>query len=494
MGEIPGDGSLDGVGEHGELAARRAKLEAWRAEGTEPFGCRFEVSHHSQQIRQECDALTGATVSVAGRVMSLRQHGGVAFADLQDRSGRIQLFARRDRLGPAFASFLRCDLGDIVGVNGAVLRTRTGEPSVELSGWTLLSKALRPLPSKWHGLRDVDLRYRHRYVDLTVNPEVRDLFIRRSRLVASLRRTLEDRGFLEVETPVLQSIASGAAARPFVTHHNALDCDFHLRISLELPLKRLLVGGLERVYEIGRVFRNEGIDTRHNPEYTLLECYEAFGDLTDMMDLTEALVAGAARAALGTTAVSFRGQQIELAPPWPRRSIVTELARHGVDVLEASSVEALAAAAAKAGVGLAPDRTWGQAVDDLVEALIQPELIQPTFLCDHPVAISPLAKAHPDEPRIAQRFEAIVAGMELANAFNELNDPDEQGRRFEAQQAERAQGNTEAQSPDQDFVTAMEYGMPPAGGLGIGVDRLAMLVLGAASIREVLLFPTLRPE
>jgi len=356
-----------------------------------------------------------------------------------------------------------------------------------------LCKALRPLPSKWHGLRDVDLRYRRRYVDLLVNAEVRELFERRARLVASLRRTLDSRGFLEVETPVLQSVASGAAARPFITHHNALDCEFHLRISLELPLKRLLVGGLERVYELGRVFRNEGVDTRHNPEYTLLECYQAFADLSDMMELTEALVLEAARAAASET-TTFRGQPIHWSPPWPRLSIVEELRRRGVDILATSDVQELRRCAEAAGMPVPEARSWGQAVEQLVDEVIQPTLVQPTFLVDHPVAISPLAKARPDEPRIAQRFELIVAGMELANAFTELNDPEEQRRRFLDQLQERAVAGGSTVAPDEDFLLALEYGMPPAGGLGIGVDRLAMLLLGASSIREVLLFPTLRPE
>ncbi len=478
-----------------ELEVRRSHLDAWRSDGVDPFGTRFPVTHHAREINQHCDEWVGQPARVAGRVMGLRRHGGVAFVDLQDVSGCVQLLIRRDACGVSrFDRLLRCDLGDTIGVQGRVTRTRAGQPSLDVEDFTFLAKSLRPLPSQWYGLRDVDLRYRHRYIDLITNAEVRDLFVRRSRLVASLRETLNHRDFLEVETPVLQEVASGAAARPFITHHNALDHDFHLRISLELPLKRLLVGGLERVYEIGRVFRNEGIDTRHNPEYTLLECYQAFADYEDMMELTEALVANAARRATGTTQVRWRDQEIDFTPPWTRLSIVDALRARGVDVLNANTPVALRNAAHSVEVELAPDLTWGQGVDVLVAELVQPGLIQPTFLVDHPIDISPLARAKMDDSRLAYRFEVIVAGMELANAFTELNDPDEQRRRFQAQARERARGNDETMALDEDFVRAMEYGMPPAGGLGIGVDRLCMLLLGAASIREVVLFPTLRPE
>lgn len=489
------DPEVTGGGESAdERDVRRSHLDAWRSDGVDPFGARFAVTHHASEINQHCDEWTGQPARVAGRVMGLRRHGGVAFVDLQDVSGRVQLLLRRDACGALrFDRLLRCDLGDTIGVQGHVTRTRAGQPSLDVEDFTLLSKSLRPLPSQWYGLRDVDLRYRRRYIDLITNAEVRDLFVRRSRLVASLRETLDDRDFLEVETPVLQEVASGAAARPFITHHNALDHDFHLRISLELPLKRLLVGGLERVYEIGRVFRNEGIDTRHNPEYTLLECYQAFADYEDMMELTEALVANAARKATGATTVRWREHDIDFTPPWPRLSIIDALRARGLEVLTCTPVE-LRELGRSVGVELAPDLTWGQGVDALVSELVQPSLIQPTFLVDHPIDISPLARAKTDDPRLAYRFEVIVAGMELANAFTELNDPDEQRRRFQAQARERARGNDETMALDEDFVRAMEYGMPPAGGLGIGVDRLCMLLLGAASIREVVLFPTLRPE
>ena len=478
-----------------QLEARREALARWRAQGIDPFGARYEPTHRSADLLGGFEGLQGQTVRVAGRLVGLRRQGRVAFGDLQDRAGRIQLFARGDALGAdALARLLQCDLGDIIGVEGALMRTRAGEVSVEAASWTLLAKALRPLPDKWHGLRDTEQRYRRRYLDLIANPQARDAFVLRSRLVSLLRRALDERGFLEVETPVLHAVASGAEARPFVTHHNALDLDLHLRIALELHLKRLLVGGLERVYEIGRVFRNEGLSTRHNPEFTMLECYQAFGDYHDMMRLTEELCSGAAQALLGTTRLQWRGHDIDLAPPWARLSMVEALEQRGLDVLAASSDGAARDLAAAAGVAVPPASTRAQVLDELVDRLILPELIAPTFLVDHPVDISPLARARADDPRLAERFEAVVCGLELGNAFSELNDPDEQRRRFAQQAAERARGNEEAQQLDLDFLRALEHGMPPAGGLGLGVDRLAMLLTGATSIRDVILFPLLRPE
>jgi lysyl-tRNA synthetase class 2 len=491
----PRAGQAEAEPGEGELAARRAKLERWRAAGVDPFGARFEWTHLSAAIREGFPQLEGQTVRVAGRLMALRRQGRIAFADLQDSAGRIQLLLRADALGAdAFAAFLECDLGDIVGAEGVVMRTRTGEVSVAVQRWILLTKALRPLPAKWHGLRDTELRYRRRYLDLIVNPEVRRTFILRSRMVSAIRRFLESRGFLEVETPVLQVQAGGTSARPFVTHHNALDMDLYLRIALELHLKRLVVGGLDRVYEIGRVFRNEGVSTRHNPEFTMLECYQAYADYEDMMRLVEDMFSTVALELHGRTTVQWQGWTIELAPPWPRVSMVEALAARGLPVLEAADDAQARALARKVGVAVPEGATWGQVVEALVDELILPGLIQPTFLLDHPVQISPLARARRDDPRLAYRFEVIVGGLEMANAFTELNDPDEQRRRFAQQAAERARGNEEAQTADEDFLRALEHGMPPTGGLGVGIDRLAMLMTGAPSIRDVILFPHMRPE
>ncbi len=495
MGESEQPGAGDARGEHGEFDVRRAKVARWRARGVEPYGGRYERTHTTADLLAHFDDLEGQTVTVAGRLMSLRRQGRVAFADLQDGAGRVQLFARVDVLGPEpFADFLDLDPGDVLGARGSVMRTRAGEVSVLVQEAVLLTKALRPLPDKWHGVRDTEVRYRQRYLDLLVNPQVRDGFVRRSAVVASLRRTLDARGYLEVETPVLHSIASGAAARPFHTHHHALDMELHLRIALELHLKRLIVGGLERVYEIGRVFRNEGVSTRHNPEFTMLECYQAFADYEDIMLLTEELVSSAAVAATGDTRVRRDGQTIEFRPPWRRLSMVDALKAQGIDVLAAANDEEARALARAARVEVGAGATWSQVVDHLVEERVMAELVQPTFLTDHPLALSPLARARQDDPRIACRFEAVVVGMELANAFSELADPQEQRRRFAQQAVERAHGNAEAIEADEDFLRALEHGMPPTGGLGIGVDRLVMLLTGARSIRDVLLFPHLRPE
>ena len=483
-----GDGS-------GGAEVRRQKLRRWRDLGVDPYGARFERTHLSGQVRDGFAALEGQHVAVAGRITALRRQGRAAFADVLDAGGRLQLFLREGTLGAeAFTHCLELDLGDIVGAEGTVMRTRAGEVSVQPSSVRLLAKALRPLPDKWHGLRDRDLRYRQRYLDLIANPEVRERFVGRSRLVTAVRGFLDQRGFLEVETPVLQPLAGGTTARPFRTYHNALDMELYLRIALELHLKRLIVGGLDRVYEIGRVFRNEGLSTRHNPEFTMLELYQAYADYEDMMHLTEELVAAAAQAVRGSTLLQWRGAEIELRPPWRRLSMVQALQARGLDVLGADSDAAARTMAGDAGVAVAPAATRGQVVDALVEALILPELVQPTFLLDHPVEISPLAKAKTDDPRLTYRFEAIIGGLEVANAFSELNDPDEQRARFLAQAAERDRGNDEAHVMDEDFLRALEHGMPPTGGLGIGVDRLAMLVLGAESVRDVILFPHMRPS
>lgn len=478
------------------IAGRRRRLELWRQRGVDPYGRSFERTCLVREVKDDFPGWEGRHASLAGRLMAVRSHGRATFADLADGSGRIQLYVREDLLGAErYSWFQDLDVGDVVGVRGRLMRTRRGEISVEVEEFLLLAKCLRPLPEKWHGLKDVDLRYRQRYLDLIVNPEVRQVFLRRSAIVAQLRRYLVERGFVEVETPMMQPLPGGAAARPFVTHHNALDLDLYLRIAPELYLKRLVVGGLEKVFEVGKVFRNEGISTRHNPEFTMVEVYQAYADVGDMMELTESLIVHLADAVLGTRRVWFLGHEIDLEPPWPRLSMAEALRRYaGLEV--GSLVDDVAAreAAGRLGVEVSPSATAGQVIEALVDGLVQPRLVQPTFLTDHPVAISPLAKKKPDDPRFAERFELIVAGWEMANAFSELNDPDEQRERFLAQARERARGNEEAHVLDEDYLLALEYGLPPCGGLGIGIDRLVMLLTGQDSIRDVILFPLLRPR
>lgn len=477
------------------MAARRAKVAALLARGIPPYRGGFRPTHSSAAIREQFSELEGAPVAVAGRLRALRLHGGATFADLQDAHGRIQLLARLDRLGAeAYGRFTSLDLGDIVGVAGRAVKTRRGEPTVEVEGFTLLTKALRPLPEKWHGLKDVERRYRMRYVDLIVNPEVREVFAARSRVIAALRQTLTERGYVEVETPMLHPIPGGAAARPFSTHYNALDTDFFLRIAPELYLKRLLVGGMERVFEIGKNFRNEGLSRTHNPEYTALEVYEAYGDWHSMMELTEALVVAAARAARGTTCIQAGGRTIDLAPPWPRLPMLAALREYAGVEVEGRTAAELAALARKRGVEVPPGAGWGKVVYALFEHLVERELVGPVFITGYPVEVSPLAERDPEDPRLTQRFEPFVNGWEIANGFTELHDPAEQRERFLQQAAERAAGDDEAHRLDEDFLRALEFGMPPAGGLGIGVDRLVMLLTDSPSIRDVILFPSLRPE
>lgn len=478
------------------LRARRAKLDKLRSLGIDPFGGRFERTHQAAEILDDFERWEDSRVRVAGRIMAVRGHGKVMFADLQDGSGRIQIYLREDLLGEArFREFADLDLGDLIGVEGRVFRTQRGQISVEAAGFRLLAKALRPLPEKWHGLKDVDLRYRQRYLDLIANPEVRDTFRARSRIISAIRRGLEEKGFLEVETPMMHTLAGGAAARPFVTHHNALDMTLYLRIAPELHLKRLVVGGLEKVFEIGRVFRNEGISTRHNPEFTIVEIYQAYADYTDMMALTEEIFVRAALAVRDTLKVSFLGHEIDLTPPWPRLSILDGLREFaGVDASLLASDEDARAAARRLGVKVEAAATAGQVLEELVDVFVQPRLIRPTFLTDHPVEISPLAKRKADHPGLTERFELIVGGWEMANAFSELNDPIDQRERFEAQMREREKGNEEAHALDEDYLNALEHGLPPCGGLGIGIDRLVMLLTGAASIRDVILFPLMRPR
>ena len=491
-----------------ELIRRRGeKIEAWRQRGVQPFGGRFPVTHRSGELQvrfreaQDDELKTAGQVGLAGRVIALRDHGKSCFADLMDQSGRIQLYARADALGERYAHFADLDVGDFVGVTGELFRTRRGELSVAVKHFELLAKALRPLPEKWHGLKDVETRYRQRYVDLVVNPQVRETFVLRSRLIAALRRFFDARGFLEVETPMMQPIPGGAAARPFSTHHNALDMPLYLRIAPELYLKRLLVGGFERVYEINRNFRNEGISTQHNPEFTMLEFYQAYADYGDLMDLTEELFVDLARTLLGRDELSTQGKSVRLAPPWPRLPFFAALSTAlgqaigpdtDTDTLRAAALGHHALRSLHQRGALPLDRVdlW----KDIFDTLVEPTLWHPTFITDFPIELSPLSKQKADNPRLVDRFELYICHRELANAYSELNDPLDQRQRFEAQAALRARGDEEAHWMDEDFLRALEYGMPPAAGEGIGIDRLVMLFTDSPSIRDVILFPHLRPE
>jgi len=485
-----------------ERARRLADLDELRARGVDPYPVRFDRDRTLAELRAEYGALapgteTDTVVRVAGRILLIRRQGKLTFATVRDQSDTVQLFVSREILGDDLHhAFDRLDLGDWVGVVGIVMTTRKGELSVKVRSFQLLAKALRPLPDKWHGLSDVDTRFRQRYVDLIVNDEARRVFAVRFAAVAAIRRALGDRGFVEVETPVLNHELGGGTARPFVTHHNTLDLDLFLRIALELHLKRLVVGGFERVFEIGRVFRNEGIDTTHNPEFTMLEAYQAFGDYHEMMELTEHLVVGAARAALGgNTVIDIGGTKVDLAEPWPRATMVDLIHEHvGVEIRP--SMKVADARAVLDGLGLSYRDSWGagRLTHQVYDELVEPKIIRPTFVLDHPRETSPLARAHRDEPSLVERFEVVANGSELANAYSELNDPIDQRERFEAEARARAAGDAEAGTVDEDYLRALEYGLPPTGGMGLGIDRLAMLLAGVTSIREVILFPTLRPE
>jgi len=482
------------------IRQRHDKLELLRRRGIDPFGGRYPVSHwagplHERLARASEEELKAVgPVSVAGRIVALRHHGKTCFAHLMDQTGRIQLYARTDQLGDDFALFTGLDLGDFVGVTGEAMRTRTGELTIAVKAFTFLAKSLRPLPEKWHGLKDVETRYRQRYVDLIVNPQTREVFQVRSRVVKFLRAFLDARGFLEVETPMMQPIPGGAIARPFKTHHNALGMDLYLRIAPELYLKRLVVGGFERVYEINRNFRNEGVSTQHNPEFTMLEFYQAYADYTDLMELTEAMFVELAQTVRGTLALTWGEHAIDLAPPWRRLPFFEGLSQAlGTPVTPDTEPAALARAAAARGLaveGEPADRIWKAAFDTLVE----PTLVQPTFVTDFPVELSPLAKRKRDHPALVDRFELYVGRREMANAYSELNDPVDQLARFREQAALLARGDVEAHWLDEDYVRALEYGMPPAAGEGIGIDRLVMLLADLPSIREAILFPHLRPE
>ena len=480
------------------LKVRREKLAALRAEGRDPFKeTRFDVTHHAQDIKDNFDALEGSEVRVAGRLMSKRGMGKVSFCDLQDKSGRIQLYARKDEMDEEeYNRFKKYDIGDIVGVEGEVFRTQRGEMSVRAKKITLLSKSLRPLPEKYHGLTDKEARYRQRYVDLIINPESKRNFEIRSKFVAYLRRYLDSIGFMEVETPVLSPIAGGANARPFITHHNTLDIDMYMRIATELHLKRLIVGGMERVYEVGRIFRNEGMDTKHNPEFTTCELYQAFTNLDGMMDILEGILSGAAKEILGTYQLQWLGQDIDLTPSWKRLTMAEAVKNvTGADFMAIEGdAEAAVALAKSVGVDMdGVDKTWGNALYETFDQKVEETLIQPTFITMYPVEVSPLAKRSPSDPYLTERYEMFVCGCEMGNAFTELNDPMDQYERFKAQVEKRANGDDEAEMMDEDYVMALEYGLPPTGGLGFGIDRCAMMLCGTDSIRDVILFPTMKP-
>jgi lysyl-tRNA synthetase class 2 len=485
-----------------EFQARLAKVEAIRARGDDPYPVRFDRTHTLAEVREQWSHLTDGDstddkVSVAGRVLLLRDQGKLVFATIRDGSETLQLFVSKGELGDdAFARFVdEVERGDWVGVTGSVMKTKRGELSVKVADFSLLSKSLRPLPEKWHGLTDTDTRFRQRYVDLIANEDARRVFAIRFAVIAAMREFLVGEGFVEVETPVLHPIAGGATARPFVTHHNALDMDVYLRIAPELYLKRLIVGGFERVFEIARVFRNEGLSTRHNPEFTMLELYQAFADYHDMMRLTEELIAAAARAAIGTTTVEWEGRTFDLEPPFERRTLVDLVKEHaGVDVHPSMPVEDLRKICDDLDVSYEPRWGAGKLVLEIYEKTTESNIVGPTYVCDYPREVSPLARAHRDDPTTTERFELIVGGRELANAFSELNDPVDQLRRFEAQASLQQLGDVEAHGVDADYVRALEYGLPPTGGMGLGVDRFVMLLAGVGSIREVILFPHLRPE
>ena len=477
------------------LKVRREKLADLQGRGMDPFQItKFDVSCHSQEIKDEFDNLEGKTVTVAGRMMSKRIMGKASFCNIQDLKGNIQSYVARDSVGEeSYKDFKKYDIGDIIGIRGEVFRTKTGEISIHAAEITLLAKSLQILPEKFHGLTNTDVRYRHRYTDLIMNAEVKDTFVKRSRILSSIRRYLDGQGFLEVETPMLVANAGGAAARPFQTHFNALDEDFKLRISLELYLKRLIVGGLERVYEIGRVFRNEGLDTRHNPEFTLMELYQAYTDYHGMMDLTENLYRHVAQEVLGTTTIVYNGVEMDLGKPFERITMVEAVKKYaGVDFDRIQTTEEAKALAKEKGVEFEERHKKGDILSLFFEAFAEEHLIQPTFVMDHPIEISPLTKKKPDNPDYVERFEFFMNGWEMANAYSELNDPIDQRERFKAQEELLAQGDEEANTTDEDFLNALEIGMPPTGGIGFGIDRMCMLLTDSAAIRDVLLFPTMK--
>lgn len=478
------------------LLVRREKLKDLQNAGQDPFKIvKYDVTHHTAEIIENFEEFEGKDVSLAGRLMSKRGMGKSSFCDLQDRDGKIQLYVRINDIGTEeYENFKKLDLGDIIGVKGYVFRTKMGEISVHVTSYTLLSKSLRPLPEKFHGLKDTDTRYRQRYLDLIVNPEVRKTFMIRSKIISAIRRFLDNRGFLEVETPILNTIPGGAAARPFITHHNTLDIDMYLRIAPELYLKRLIVGGLERVYELGRMFRNEGMSIKHNPEFTMMEVYQAYTDYHGMMDLAESMISSVAQEVLGTTKISYQGTEIDLTPPWPRLTMVEAVKKYAdVDFNNIKTDEEAIKAAKEKGLTIEGKPTKGEVLNLFFEEFAEQNLIQPTFIIDYPVEVSPLTKRKPDQPELTERFELFITGREFGNAYSELNDPIDQKERFLDQVRKREAGDEEANMMDDDFVTALEHGLPPTGGLGIGIDRLVMLLTDSYSIRDVLLFPTMKP-
>lgn len=481
---------------HESLQVRLQKLEQLRTKGVDPYAPKIKADYYSTDIIEQFERLEGRQVSVCGRLVSIRAHGKTTFAHLQDYKGRIQIYLRLDQIGEElYTMFDLFDLGDFISCRGIVFRTQKGEVTINVDDYRFLVKSLRPLPEKWHGLKDVDLRYRQRYLDLIVNESVRNTFINRSKIIQCIREYLNSHGFLEMETPVLQTVAGGALARPFTTHHNALDMRLYLRIATELHLKRLLVGGLDKVYEIGRIFRNEGISTKHNPEFTSVEFYQNYADYEDMMVLTENMIHQVALQVLGRSKIVYQGETIDLTPPWPRETMVDVVRKYvGVDFAGISDSAAAYRAAKDAGLELPEGLSWGEILNEFFEVFCEEQLRQPIFVKDYPIEVSPLAKKIKSDPRFTYRFEAFIIGYEVANAFTELNDPIDQRERFEQQMAKREAGNDEAHVMDEDFVTALEYGMPPAGGEGIGIDRLVMLLTDNVSIRDVILFPTLRPR
>ncbi|AVQ34107.1 lysine--tRNA ligase [Staphylococcus muscae] len=488
-----------------QMQVRRQKLQELRDLGIDPFGEKFERTGSAESLKADWDQYSKEELAdkedesrtvIAGRIMTKRGKGKAGFAHIKDLTGQLQIYVRKDQVGDeAFDIWKSADLGDIVGIEGVMFKTNTGELSVKAKSFKLLSKALRPLPDKHHGLQDIEQRYRQRYLDLITNEESTQTFINRSRIVQEMRNYLNSKGFLEVETPMMHQIAGGAAARPFVTHHNALDATLYMRIAIELHLKRLIVGGLEKVYEIGRVFRNEGVSTRHNPEFTMIELYEAYADYKDIMSLTEEMVAHIARQVLGTTSIQYAGETIDLEPKWRRLHMVDAVKEAtGVNFFDITSDEEAHQVAKEHGIEVDKHMKYGHILNEFFEQKVEETLIQPTFIYGHPIEISPLAKKNPEDPRFTDRFELFIVGREHANAFTELNDPIDQRERFEAQLVEKEQGNDEAHEMDDDFIEALEYGMPPTGGLGIGIDRLVMLLTDAPSIRDVLLFPYMRQK
>jgi len=479
------------------LKVRREKLNELKRNNKDPFKeVKYEVNSSTLQIIDNFENMESQRVSIAGRIMSKREMGKASFCDIQDRDGRIQLYVRINEVGEeSYEDFKKFDIGDIIGVEGEVFKTKKGEISVKVDKIKLLSKSLQPLPEKWHGLKDIELRYRQRYVDLIVNPEVKDTFIKRSKIIKSIRKYLDERGFLEVETPLLNPIPGGAAARPFITHHNTLDMDLYLRIAPELYLKRLIVGGLEKVYELGRMFRNEGMSVKHNPEFTMMEVYQAYADYKDMMDLAEGIITTAAKEVIGSTKIVYQGQEIDLTPPWNRITMLEAVKKYsGIDFDQITSDEEARKVAKERGVHVEGNAKWGEVLNAFFEEFAEANLIQPTFVYDYPVEISPLTKRKPDRPELTERFEIFIVGREFGNAYSELNDPIDQRERFLDQMKKREAGDEEANLLDEDFLNALEYGMPPTGGLGIGVDRLVMLLTDSYSIRDVLLFPTMKPR